>query len=117
MSLVSVTIMGNDLVLGSQSDPPVGHRIGTVPLKFDNGKTEHICVFGSVHIYTDSRERDHFEAELRKFCQDPDTVQKVLDITGQSAYAKRFNPSRSQTDRGWYRAGKTGGLETQHSCA
>ena len=116
MSLVSVTIMGNALVLGSPADPPVGHRIGSVPLKFDNGKTESISVFGSVHIYTDSRERDHFESELRKFCRDPDTIEKVLGIAGATAHAKRFNPSRSQTDRGWYRAGKTGGLETQHSC-
>lgn len=116
MSLVSVTVMGNELVLGSQADPPVGHRIGTVPLKFDNGKTEYINVFGSVCIYTDSRERDHFEAELRKFCQDPDTIEKVLNIAGSTAYAKRFNPSRSQTDRGWYRAGRNGNEHPQQHC-
>jgi hypothetical protein len=112
MSLVSTTIMGNDLVLGSHDDPPVGHRVGSVPVKFDNGKTEYISVFGSIHIYTDSRERDHFESELRKFCQDPDTVQKVLGVAVQSAHAKRFNPSRSQTDRGYYRAGRNGNVES-----
>lgn len=106
MSLVTVTILGNELILGSDKDPPVGHRIGSVPLNFDNGKSEFVRVFGSVTIYTDSHERDQFESELRRFCALPNTIERVFGHIGWEATPKRFNPSRSQKDRGWYRAGK-----------
>jgi hypothetical protein len=106
MALKFVDVDGNLLYLGTDKDPPVGHRVGSVSLHFDNGSRVIMKVYGSVKIYSDSHERDKFELQLREICANPQTITTVLGLTGQYAKAKRFNPSNAQKDRGWYTASK-----------
>lgn len=110
MSLLPITVMGNPLILCCDKDsPPDTHRIGTVPIYFQNSKaTVYIKIFGSLKIYEDKKLREEFEKELRRCCENPAVIEQIIDdYNGGLPRSKRFNPSIAQQKRGWYTGHKT----------
>lgn len=109
MSQLSINIMGNPLILCGDSDPPPEtHRIGTVPIIFDHGNPVYIRIFGSLKIYTDKKQREDFEKELRRTCENPAVIEQIIEnYNGSLPRSKRFNPSVAQQKRGWYSGHKT----------
>lgn len=104
MASFNINIMGNDLILTAADDaPPDTHRLGSVPLYFDDKPETFIRVYGNLKIYADPKKREAFERELRQACENPIVLEQVVpDLAGFYPKTRRFNVSWSQRKRGWY---------------
>ena len=100
---VNVRVLGAPLILGVENEPipENNHRVGSVPIIFDNGRSAKIRVFGYVP-YSPSREfSQEFEHDLRLVCEDEAVYSQLYGNEAVVMIAKRFNPAKTQRHRGW----------------
>lgn len=103
MAQMNVNIMGNPLVLSDSDVIPDGnHRVGSVTLLPAHGEPKYVHIYGSVRIYGKSKEREVFEKEVRKTCENPAVIEIIFGYNGSLVKSRRFNPSIAQKRRGWY---------------
>ena len=81
--------------------PVNNHRVGSVRITFNDGRTSKIRVFGHIP-YSPSREfSQDFEHDLRLICEDEEVYTQLYGMDCPGLIAKRFNPAITQRGRGW----------------
>ena len=100
---INVRVLGLPITLGIVTDdiPQGSHRLGTVPIEFENGATTKIRVFGSAPSNPSVAFQCNFEKEIRALCEDVLVYGELYGTHHGAVVAKRFNPALVQRQRGW----------------
>lgn len=100
---VNVRVLGLPIILGIDSDdiPEGSHRLGSVPIEFENGAFTKIRVFGPAPSNPSVSFQRNFEREIRAVCEDVTVYGELYGTNFGALVAKRFNPALVQRKRGW----------------